>query len=144
MKINKVLLLIGAVLLTMYSFGQQTDSRLSAVYSADEIIKLKQSAPEAIEYFNFYVRNSYVITDFVADKPMDFEELHKINPRTKETLSDQITTGDLVDFNPYLFSCIPDMDKRKYYKVGDTGKLLIMLSRKEIEKKFRIENKTNR
>ena len=138
-----MLLLISAVLLTMYSYSQQADLRLSAVYSAEEISKLKQSAPDAINYFNFYVSNSYIITDFVADKPMDYKELHKIDPRTKEVLSDDIRTSDVIDFNPYLFDCTPDMDKRTYYKMGDTGKLLIMLSRKEINKKFRIKNKTN-
>ena len=136
------LLLIGAIFISTYSFSQQVDSRLNAVYSPEEIIHLKQSSPDAISYFNFYVNNSYIITDFVADKPMDYEELHKINHRTKEVLTDQITTGDLVDFNPYLFSCTPDQNNRKYYKIGNTGKLLIMLSRKEIEKNFRI--KTNR
>ena len=144
MKINKVLILIGIVLLSMYSFGQQTDSKLSAVYSPEELISIKQSSPNAIEYFNFYVNNSYVITYFVADKPMDYKELHKINPQTKEVLSDAITTSDVTDFNPYLFDCNPDTEKRTYYKMGNTGKLLIMLSRKEIQKKFRMKNNTNK
>ena len=130
--------------MSMYSYGQQTDSKLSAVYSPEQLIQMKQTSPDAIEYFNFYVNNSYVITNFVADKPMDYKELHKINPQTKEILSDVVKTSDIVNFNPYLFDCNPDMDKRTYYKMGDTGKLLIMLSRKEIDKKFRIKNKTNR
>jgi len=138
MKIKKLIFVI-TMLFSIYSFGQRIDSRLSAVYSPEELNSMN---PNAIKYFNFYVKNSYRIVNFTTTKPIDYKILYKINPKTKEIISEKINYSDIVDFNPYLFSCETAQDKATYYKIGNTGKLLIMLSREEIEKEFR--NKTKK
>jgi|GEM_PF-1286475 hypothetical protein len=141
MRLTKILLLTIAIFFASFSKAQMPDSKLSAVYTPEHLNNLKHNNPDAIEYFNFYVNNSFKITDLPQGKDLEKEELHKINPITKEITNEQIQMVDLVDFNPYLFSCKTDQNNRKYYSIGNTGKLLIMFSNKEIQEKFRNSKK---
>jgi len=140
----KRLLLFGVLLFTLNSFAQIADNKLSVLYSPEQLSNLKNTMPGSIEYLNYYVNNSYRITDFPTEKPIEHQMLKKVDPVTGEILSGEITINDIRDFNPYLFNCKPQMNKRTYYKIGNTGKMLIMYSHKEIQsgfKQWQLKNK---
>ncbi len=133
----KRLLLFGVLLFTLNSFAQIADNKLSVMYSPEQLTSLKNTMPGSIEYMNYYVNHSYRIVDYPTGKPVETIELKKIDPISKEVLNDEITLNDIRDFNPYKFNCKPQMNKQSYYKIGNTGKMLIMLSHKEIQRGFK-------
>jgi len=140
----KRLLLFGVLLFTLNSFAQISDPKLSAVYSPEQLNNLKNTMPGSIDYLNYYVNNSYRIVDFPTEKAIEHRMLKKIDPLTGQTINQEITINDIRDFNPYLFNCKPQMTSRTYYKIGNTGKMLIMYSHKEIQagfKQWQLKNK---
>jgi hypothetical protein len=125
------------MLIGFTSFAQQADSKLYDVYTIDQINNFRQNNPKSIDYFNFYVNNVALIVDFPEGKPIEVQQLFKIDPKTGTVLSDEITQADLMDFNPYLYNCKPANEKDTYYVIGSTGKLLIMHSTQEIARKYK-------
>ncbi|MBI4645846.1 MAG: hypothetical protein HY738_04400, partial [Bacteroidia bacterium] len=63
-------------------------------------------------------------------------ELQRIDPKTGQKLDNPVTTDDLSNFNLYQFDYKVQKEKRTYYKLGDTGKILILLSDNEISKEY--------
>jgi hypothetical protein len=140
MRLTKILLLTIAIFFASFSKAQMPDSKLSAVYTPEEINHFKQAMPDVIKFNNFYVNNAAYITEAPKGKAIKTIELHKINPKTGEILSDAIQMIDLIDFNPYLFNCKSQFDKNTYYSIGNTGKILVMRSTKEIQRRFSQSN----
>ncbi len=143
MKINKVLILIAVVMASMYSYGQQVDSKLSVVYSPEQINHFKQSNPDMIKFANFYVNNASYITDAPEGKTIETTPLRKINPKTGEILQDEIRMIDLQDFNVYLYNCKSKANSNTFYTIGNTGKILVMRSNAEISRLFKQSKNSN-
>ncbi len=145
MRINKLLVLIGAVLLSIYSYGQQADSKLSVLYTPAEISHFKQNNPDVLEFYNYYVNNATYFTEIPKGKTLKTIPLKKVNPKTGEVLQDAIQMIDLDDFNPYLFNCKSQNNVNTFYSIQASNKILVMRSTIEIQKMFnRSKNNTNK
>ena len=125
------------------AFAQEFNSKLLVKYDASELTNLKQNAPHQLELLNYYVNDACYFVD-MPDKPIEFHELQKIDPQTGEVNYDHvITSNDLIDFNPLEYNCEFNDMFSGYYKVGNTGKLLIIPSSADFEIAIANEEKIN-
>jgi hypothetical protein len=135
MNCKRILLLITAVLLVGSLFSQNYNEKLLVKYTDKELSQMQKENPTQLDVLDYFVTEGYTIVD-MPDKPIEYLELAKVNPKTGQVNYDyQITMADLESFNPLEFNCMFDSGKPMYYKVGDTGKLII------VESYFRLQNK---
>jgi len=127
--------LITAVLFVGSLFSQNYNEKLLVKYTDKELSQMQKENPTQLDVLDYFVTEGYTIVD-MPDKPIEYIELAKVNPKTGQVDSDyQITMTDLESFNPFEFNCMFDSGKPMYYKVGNTGKLII------VESYFRLQNK---
>ncbi len=119
------------VIFSMAAFSQQTiDSRLLAKYDQVNLQKMQQDNPEQLDFLNYYVEHAGYLVDMPA-KPIQYTDLVRLSDNSKA-----ISSGELTNFNPYLYNCKNLQDKNSYYKVGNTGKLLIMVAMKNLQTQY--------
>lgn len=127
------LIILVSVFLFVSFFGnaQQTfDSRLLTKYDKSSLDKMQQDNPEQINFLNYYVEHAGYIVD-MPEKPIDYVDLVRLSNNSKA-----ITLTELDNFNPYLYNCKNLPDKNSYYRIGNTGKLLIMVAMKNLQTQY--------
>jgi len=132
---KRILLLIAAVLFVGSVFSQNYNEKLLVKYTDKELTQMQKENPKQFDVLNYFVTEGFNVVD-MPDKPIEYMELAKVNPKTGQVDADyQFTMADLESFNPFEFNCMFDSGKSMYYKVGNTGKLII------VESYFRLQNK---
>lgn len=137
------------LLLIAFSFGFFTVSysqepgdtvgayaKLSIKYDAAYLKTLKEKTPAVFDYIYYFVNHSYEIIDYPVGKV--YPEINKINPKSRVIISEPITPEDLNNFNIHNFDYSVKYDTRNFYKLGNTGKCLIMYSSSEIARQFNL------
>jgi hypothetical protein len=120
-----------SVVLSATAFSQQTiDSRLLAKYDQASLQKMQQDSPDQLDFLNYYVEHAGYLVD-MPQKPIQYTDLVRLSDNSKA-----ITSAELINFNPYLYNCKNLQDKNSYYKVGNTGKLLIMVAMKNLQNQY--------
>lgn len=138
-KIKVLIVAVFAISISLTAVAQEYNAKLTVKYDVTKLNDLKQNHPDQLEVLNYFVDGGCYFIDMPAKK-VDYKELQKVDPKTGEINYDHvITTNDLVDFNPMEYNCVYNDAIRNYYKVGDTGKLLVVPS--ESDFKIAIENK---
>ena len=135
----RLILVLCLVIFTgLNGFAQNHNQKLLVKYDSQNLTEMKQSPNYNYDVLYYYVDKGYHFVD-MPEKAIQYEELKKVNPQTGEIVEDYvITESDLVDFNPLEWNCEIKIDKRGYYKVGNTGQLLIVYPLPTIEN--RVEN----
>ena len=140
-KVKIFLLTVFVALASVSLFSQNVNSKLLVKFEQETLTEMKQQNSSEFEVLEYYVDRGFHFVD-MPDKPIDFEELEKINPKTGETVYDfDLSTIDLDNFNPLEFNCEIKANQKGYYKVGITGKLLIVKHRVDIENKIENEKR---
>ena len=123
---------LGAFM-SLMSFAQQDeiDPRLYAKYDKEYLEKISVENPKLLEKMNFYLQKSWTITD-MPDKPIHYEELRRLSDN-----STNITLDEIKNFNPYLYNCKNELYSSTYYKIGNTGKLLIMRPLMDLDRMYK-------
>ncbi|OFX26641.1 MAG: hypothetical protein A2033_17015 [Bacteroidetes bacterium GWA2_31_9] len=130
------------LLFVLFSFILQAqtnlkpDVRLYSKYTQDYLENLIIKNPNLLEYLNFSVDNSYKISfnnDF--SKYTDIPNIKKINILTKGYF--EASTIDVSTFNLMEYDFIRNRDTRTYYKLADSGAILVLFSEQELLKKFK-------
>lgn len=135
MNIKKILILFAVVFVANSLIAQDYNEKLLVKYSDAELQEMRTADLQQYELLNFFVTEGFRIID-MPGKPIEYIELAKIDPVTKSVQYDyQITMADLENFNPLEYNCMFDGQRTLYYKVGNTGKLII------VEDYFRMKNK---
>ena len=128
---TKILMFVIGIFMSIATFAQtEIDSRLYAKYDKAYLEKLSQENPQQLEKMNFFVKNAGYVID-MPDKPVEYKELVRLSDNSKN-----ITLDEIKNFNPYLYSCKNDISRTTYYKIGNTGKLLIMRSLQELNRMY--------
>jgi hypothetical protein len=107
-------------------FSQDYSEKLFVKYESSEIEQMKSQNAWDLELLSFFVEEGYYFVD-MPEKPIDYITLQRVNPKTGELVSGyNISEKDIEDFNPLNYNCMFDEYKNRYYKVGNTGKLLVV------------------
>ncbi len=119
------------MILASIVFGQvKIDERLYAKYDKAYLEKISRENPELLEKMNFFVEHAGYIID-MPDKPIEYKDLVRKSDHSKD-----ITMDEVKNFNIYLYDCQPAIDRSTYYKIGNTGKLLILRSSQELNRMY--------
>lgn len=121
----------------------KADERIKAVYEESYIATLEEKNPQVLEYLNFSLDNGYFIDEsFPPDKYETLPELFVIDPATKKVIQESVT-GEMIHGINILACRFERADNaRTYYRIGDTGKVIVLYSVKELTAKFNEYKKT--
>ena len=122
------IIIVNLLFVSMFALSQTSyDARLSVKYSEEYIQSL---SVEKLSSLEFSLDNIYII-DENFEKNESLPELFRINNSTKEIIETPLSNVDFDNFNILEYNYIQYYNKRNYYKIGNTGKTLVILSMKE-------------
>jgi hypothetical protein len=143
MKRKAIFLLTAMLFLNVVAFSQNKkpvpDSRLKEIYSARQIDDLLAISPEKIEYYNFFLNNYCTVEQI---EPIDGLLMGDINTiKTKEGILSNLDASsfDIKTFNMLKYYIPLNLDKKIYYKIGDTNTFLVFISITEFTKKSKTQ-----
>ena len=128
------------------------DPRLYQCYDSSFLDTLMIYRSNLIIYLNYYLDNAYFIADLPPNKSLDIPDVSEvlIIPRKE---ADKYRNFDLnvegynpANWNILRYNFKRSFDDRTYYKLGNTGKVLVFYSGSELNEMFnefkRSANKT--
>ncbi len=128
---TRIFMFVIGIFLSIATFAQsEIDPRLYAKYDKAYLEKLSQENPQQLEKMNFFVKNAGYVID-MPDKPIEYKDLVRLSDNSKN-----ITMDEIKNFNPYIYNCKNDVSRTTYYKIGNTGKLLIMRSLQDLNRMY--------
>jgi len=143
------MILIASLFVVVATFSQQTvsvDNRLIAKYTEEELSEIQRNNPADIEYLNWFLDNAFVIKEIRNPESADIQKLRYLDKETK------MAGAEVTEYNPetfnvmeYKISILPNSSN--YYKIGNTGKVLVFSSGEDLTRRFneyrrmRYENK---
>ncbi|MDL2262114.1 hypothetical protein LJC11_01270 [Bacteroidales bacterium OttesenSCG-928-I21] len=134
----KTIISISILLLTCtFSFSQnkELDNRLTQAFGETYLQELANNTPDEIEYLNWYLDNSYTIDENIPlEKCEGLPYLKYFDPKTK-TEGGMVEGIDIDNFNIFLYLTESHYDRPSLYRIGDSGKILLLFSTKELTKK---------
>lgn len=120
------------------SYNYFFDRRLVEIYGAEECEKLYRENPEFLNYCQFELESGFYITDMgLLDRNTDnytIETLESFDPVNFP--SDEEDLIFLGAFNPLRYNVKRSYFKNKYYRIGNTNKVLVLVSGEELRKKY--------
>lgn len=135
---KRLVILVFLLFVGLSSFSQQLgsiDNRLRARFSDEYLLYMQQNLPEDLEYFTWFLDNSYIIKD-VGTSGMDrFPKLRYFDLETKQAGA-EVTDFDETTFNIMEYAFDVGGNDATAYVIGNTGKALVLLSNKDLTEKY--------
>ena len=137
MFMKKNILLLSLILMVMGAFSQNVtiDSRLYAKYSESDLLEIQRTNPADIEYMNWFVDNAFVVKEVRNPEASEFPKLRYIDKETK-LAGEEVTEYNPATFNVMECAFVIDSKESTAYLIGNTGKVLILSSSKDLTKRF--------
>lgn len=129
MKTN-LLIIASIIFLSLASFtGIKPDPRILDYLGQEKLDITIQNNPELIRYYNFFLENSYLVSEVPQNK---------LDENNFPTLKLPLINGkvDTKKLNVLILDIERKYDERSYFKVKDSKEIFIMLSEKEFIKKY--------
>lgn len=114
------------------------DPRVLEAYDQSTIDHLLQTSPRTIEYYNFFLDNSYTITEVPQEKVRDLADMPRLTLKNP-------AVGEMPDFSPeglkklnvLRFKIQISPVSGAMYRLGNTNKIIIFHPGNEITEKFK-------
>jgi hypothetical protein len=123
--------------LPFMALAQQT-SKLEQAFTAEEIAAMKATDAKEVAYLEFKADKIYNVQDLAGRKDIsDLPDISEINAKAKnaETLELNAENFNKETFNPLLYNLNLD-NQFEYYRIGDTGQLLQIISEQRCRSLF--------
>jgi hypothetical protein len=136
MKSQNLLILVLIMVIpfvTIAQSGTKVNPKLKTKYSQEYLDKMLADNPDRMEFLNFYTENTCYVID-MPGKPIQTIELEKID--AENGMEKNISSSDLDNFNMYKFNIVPSLSQTKYYKAGNTGKIIVVRPEKDVTRMF--------
>jgi len=137
MFMKKIILLLSLIFIAMGVFSQSVtiDSRLYAKYSEESLQEILQTNPADIEYMNWFVENAFIVKGIRNPESSALPKLRYIDKDTK------MAGAEVTEYNPATFNVMEcafviDSNESTAYLIGNTGKVLVFSSNKDLAKRF--------
>lgn len=131
-KLLFIFLMTSPVLLSAQINTISIDERLYDVFEEDFLERMQSETPAMLEYYNFFLNHAYEIETLQADKESNYNEVQ----------IDNLTTINILKIIKEQ-SLQRDYSQQSIYKIKNTDKLLVLISEKELVKKFNEKTKRN-
>lgn len=118
-----------SIVLLISNLNAQIDSRLTDVFTLNELQKLEKNNPDSLNFMHFILKEGYYFMDYPTGKSIDCENLP------------DFTKDELKQFNFFKYNLKILNNKQNYYKLGDTGKVLVILSYPKMKMYYEQEKK---
>lgn len=129
MKTN-LLIIVSISFLILTSFtGIKPDPRILDYLGQEKLDITMKNNPELIRYYNFFLENSYIVSDVPQNK-LDENNFPAIE---LPLVNGKVDTKKL---NVLLLDIKRKYDERSYFKVKNSKQVFIMLSEKEFIEKY--------
>jgi hypothetical protein len=123
--------------LPFMAIAQQT-SKLEQAFNSKEIASMKASDPKEVAYLEFKADKIYNVQDLAGKKDIsETPDISEINALAKRADTPELNAQnfDKDTFNPLLYNL--DLDNKfAYYRIGDTGQILQILSEQRCRSLF--------
>ncbi len=103
------------------------DSRLVDAFDLSFVNRIQKENPALVLYYNFYLDSAYYISVLPADKNEFLSNLKSID------VDDNIETSEI---NILMYKLDLNFEQRSYYRIGNSDRVMIFYSGKELNEKF--------
>jgi hypothetical protein len=125
------------IALPFMAIAQQT-SKLEQAYTKEELASMKATNAKEVAYLEFKADKIYNVQDLAGKKDIsDLPDISEINALAKSADTPALNAQNFNKdtFNPLLYNL--DLDnKLAYYRIGDTGQILQILSEQRCRSLF--------
>jgi hypothetical protein len=123
--------------------SNQPDPKLIEGFGQETVDFYIQNAPELIAYYNFFVNYSYKIVDLPQEKMSELDNIPSFQIKEK-FISEPVDYSEqgLQNLNILKYDFKLDQIGSMIYKIGNTNKLIVFYSGKEIQTMFNETQKT--
>ncbi len=119
---------LTSILLSSFS-TKDPDPRIIDYLGQEKVDIILKNNPDLINYYNFFLENSYIISEVPQDKLID-------NNFTEIKLPLENGKVDREKLNVLKLNIQRKYDSRIYFKVENSNEIFIMLSEKEFIEKY--------
>lgn len=112
--------------------------KLNQKYDQEYLIKLQERSPDLLEYLKFFTDNSYYVEELNEKQGRSIPDLFELPLNTKKSSAkgeNILKNYDPKTFNIHLFP-IHLLEQRQFYKLGHSGKVLVIYAKGEFMQKF--------
>lgn len=114
---------------------QLTDRRLIEIFGAAQCEKWKKESPVMLDYQAFELVNGHLITPLAeCGSNTEMEQLESLDPVNFPV--DELLEERPSFINPNRYHIKRSFLERKYYRIGHTDQVLVLLSGKELKEMF--------
>lgn len=140
---KKIFFLVTFITLLGITFAQESkvpipDTRIVEAFGQETVDYLLQTSPRTIEYYNFFLDESYTISEIPQEKVHDLRDMLPFtlkNPAIGE-MPDFSAEG-LKKLNILRFNINIHPVMGAIYRLGNTNKIIVFYSGDEITRKFK-------
>lgn len=123
--------------LPFMAIAQQT-SKLEQAFTSEEIASMKAADAKEVAYLQFKADKIYNVQDLAGKKDISsIPDISEINAKAKSADTPELNAENFnkETFNPLLYNLNLD-NQFEYYRIGDTGQLLQIISEQRCRSLF--------
>ena len=116
---------------------QMLDRRLVEIYGEAQCLKWRKEQPAFLDYQTFELLHGHTIlteTDLDESSHDIIEELESVDPINFPV--DEVAVDRPSYFNPFRFRVQRSYLMNKYYRIGRTGKVLVLFAGEDVRQKY--------
>ncbi len=119
----------------------QPDARLYTSYDSAFLDTLTMNKSNLILYLNYYLDSAYFILELPESKFSNIPDISEVREIRKDSLPPRNFPYDAADLdfsniNILRYNFIRHYDQQSYYKLGNTGRVLVFYSGKELSQRY--------
>jgi hypothetical protein len=129
---KKSIAILSIISFVLFSFNAPTvkpDPRLIDYLGNEKLAILQKNNPNIIVYYNYFLDNSYILSEVPQDK---------INDNNLQELTVPLEGGkvNIAKLNLLMLNIQYKQDQRVYYSIKNSKQILVMLSGEELMEKY--------
>lgn len=133
-------LLLLTLIVRIDVYGQNTtpsntDFRILETYGIDYVNRMELESQNRLTYLTYFLEHSYFIMDCPKGKP--YEDINSIPDKNGVVGNLIIDINNLSAFNVLNYNFTRDQKTRTFYKIGNTGKMIVFYSQDEFLKNYK-------
>lgn len=126
----KRLLFVAFVLSASFLSAQEASSKVKQVYSEAQLAAMSS---EQLQWNNFLAEELAVI-QLAPEKASGLTDLTTVGRKDGQPIDPSTVT--VADFNPLMYNFSSDLPQNAYYRVGDTGLVIVVYSQARLEQLY--------
>ena len=140
--VNKIFMYPLLLLALIYNdcvYGQDTtssntDFRILETYGVDYVNRMELESPNRLTYLTYFLEHCYFIMDYPKGKP--YEDINSVTDKNGVVSNLIIDVNNLSTFNVLNYNFKREQKIRTFYKIGNTGKMIVFYSQDDFLKKY--------